>query len=210
MKFISDLKKWYLIVFETATILAILLVLFAFKFPTGEKEPLKFPKSDFDTVESIDIPITDPQETPPKPPKPSTFNPVPDHEIVDKPIGDLDINWNSDDPLPLPEKPKDNEEIIFEKVERYPEMKGGIESLYNKINYPQQARLAGIEGIVRIQFVVDKDGSVKNATILRGIGGGCDEEALKAVQELKFVPGHQRGIPVQVRMSLPVIFKLKN
>ncbi len=210
MKIIKDLKEWYPVVFESAIILAILLVLLAFKIPTNHQEPLSFPEKDFEIIKSIDIPITNPNK-PPNPPKPSTIVEVPNHEIIDEPIGDLEIIWEDGNDLPFPkESKKDDKETIFKAVEQPPEIKGGIEELYKKINYPRQALLAGIEGIVKIQFVVDRSGTVKNATVIRGIGGGCDEEALKAVNGLKFEPGRQRGIAVPVQFTLPVVFKINN
>ncbi len=89
-----------------------------------------------------------------------------------------------------------------------PELKGGLASVQNRIKYPEMALKAGIEGRVVVQFVIDEKGNVTNPVVVRGIGGGCDEEALKAVKEAKFEPGRQRGKPVMVRYSLPVTFKL--
>ena len=66
-----------------------------------------------------------------------------------------------------------------------------------------------IEGKVYVQFVVDKDGTLTDVKALKGIGAGCDEEAVRVIQEApKWKPGKQRGRPVKVRMVLPIIFKL--
>lgn len=78
------------------------------------------------------------------------------------------------------------------------------------MKYPQVAIRAGIEGRVTVQFVVDENGNVQNPRVIRGIGGGCDEEALRVVKTAQFSPGMQRGRPVQVQMSLPILFKLSN
>ncbi len=211
MKFINDLKQKYHLIFESALILSLLLIISAFKFPTDGQEPLSIPKSDFDVVKTVDTPITNPPEKPPAPPKPSVLQEVPNDQIIKESIDDLDINWESDGKLDLPPEPTSDEpeEKIFRKVEQEPHIKGGMQSLYDDITYPRAAKIAGIEGIVHIQFVIDKDGSVKNAKVLRGIGGGCDKEALRAVQNLSFEPGRQRGIPVQVKMTLPVRFQLQ-
>ncbi len=72
------------------------------------------------------------------------------------------------------------------------------------------ARKAGIEGRVIIQFIVNEQGSVEDPRVVRGIGGGCDEEALRAVRQAKFKPGRQRGQPVRVQYSLPIVFKLQH
>lgn len=67
----------------------------------------------------------------------------------------------------------------------------------------------GIEGTVIVVFLVNTDGSIQDVEVLRGIGGGCDEEAVKVVQNApKWEPGKQRGRPVRTRMRLPIRFRL--
>ncbi len=97
---------------------------------------------------------------------------------------------------------------VFMVVEQMPELIGGLAGLQESIRYPDAARKAGIEGRVFLQFVVDAEGRVTDPLVVRGIGAGCDEEALRAVSETRFVPGRQLGIPVAVKMSLPITFKL--
>jgi protein TonB len=72
------------------------------------------------------------------------------------------------------------------------------------------ARKAGIEGRVTVQFIVNEQGKVENAQVVRGIGGGCDEEALKAIRAAEFEPGMQRGRPVRVQYALSINFRLDN
>jgi len=91
-----------------------------------------------------------------------------------------------------------------------PELKGGLGALQKQINYPDMARKAGIEGRVIIQFIVNEQGEVEDPRVIRGIGGGCDKEALRVVKQAKFEPGRQRGNPVRVQYSLPITFKLQN
>ena len=98
-------------------------------------------------------------------------------------------------------------------VDVYPEFPGGMEAwneyLRKNLKYPTQARRMGIEGTVYVVFVVNTDGTVQDVELLRGIGGGCDEEALRVVKGApKWTPGKQRGRPVRVRMRLPIRFKL--
>ena len=82
--------------------------------------------------------------------------------------------------------------------------------LYDRIKYPEIARELGIQGTVYVKFVVWNDGSIRNIQLLRGIGGGCDEEALRIVKLMpKWKPGLQRTLPVNVQMVLPVKFVLK-
>lgn len=90
-----------------------------------------------------------------------------------------------------------------------PELIGGIQGIQEKIVYPELAVKANIEGRVYLQFIVNENGEVEDPVVLRGIGGGCDEEALRVIKETKFKPGMQRGGPVRVRYSLPIIFMLR-
>lgn len=94
-------------------------------------------------------------------------------------------------------------------VEQMPEIEGGLQAVAGSIVYPDAAKQAGIEGRVLVQFIVDPTGAVTDATVVSGIGGGCDEEALRAVRAARFAPGMQDGEPVSVKMTLPISFKLK-
>jgi len=108
-----------------------------------------------------------------------------------------------------PPPPRMHEEEVFVVVEQMPMLIGGLQSILQSIEYPTIAEKAGIEGRVFVQFIVDKDGNVRDAEVKRGIGGGCDEEALRVVREAQFIPGKQRGKAVPVKMSLPITFKLR-
>ncbi|HPE42952.1 MAG TPA: TonB family protein [Bacteroidales bacterium] len=104
-------------------------------------------------------------------------------------------------------------EEVFTVVEVAPEFPGGptamINFLANNISYPEEARRDSIQGRVYVNFVVEADGSVSNVKILRGIGGGCDEEAKRVVALMpNWTPGYQRGQAVRVSFNLPVRFKL--
>ena len=112
-------------------------------------------------------------------------------------------------PPPPAEEEEEEEPEIFMIVEDMPELIGGLGSIQKKIKYPEIAKKAGVEGRVFVQFVVNTDGTVVDPVVVRGIGAGCDEEAVRAVATAKFKPGRQRGKPVPVKMSLPITFKLK-
>lgn len=99
-------------------------------------------------------------------------------------------------------------------VEENPEFPGGpaklLEYIQKNLEYPEAARENEIQGRVFVGFIVEEDGSVSNVKILRGIGYGCDEEAIRLVNSLpKFKPGKQRGKPIRVQYTLPIVFKLK-
>jgi protein TonB len=97
----------------------------------------------------------------------------------------------------------------FVAVEEMPEPIGGIKAIQEKITYPEIAKRAGVEGKVYILAFVDENGNVTKAQVLKGIGAGCDEAAMDAVLKTKFKPGKQRGTPVHVQVSIPVVFKLQ-
>ncbi|MEP1152172.1 MAG: TonB family protein [Balneola sp.] len=107
------------------------------------------------------------------------------------------------------ERDMSNEET-FIVVESMPELIGGQAGVQSKVEYPPVAIRAGIEGRVTVQFIVDENGDVVNPRVIRGIGAGCDEEALRVVSQAKFKPGVQRGRNVAVQMALPIIFRLSN
>src|SRR5690606_38550688 len=130
-----------------------------------------------------DVDFRDTPATPPSPPTPHVEMPP----VVEPP--------------PPPEH-------VFVAVEQMPELVGGIQGLQGRIQYPEMARRAGIEGRVFVQFVVNEQGVPSDIRVVRGIGGGADEAAVAAVRESRFTPGLQRGRPVKVRMSLPVTFRL--
>lgn len=108
----------------------------------------------------------------------------------------------------------EDENTVFTVVEKQPEFPGGPEKLNRylseKLQYPAEARENSISGTVFIQFVIDKTGTVANAKILRGIGYGCDEEALRVIKAMpRWKPAEQRGKPVNVLFNLPVKFNLE-
>jgi protein TonB len=102
---------------------------------------------------------------------------------------------------------------IFTVVEEMPEYPGGNKAMYSfmgqNIKYPEKARQNKVEGTVYVSFVVLKDGSVSSVSVLRGIGSGCDEEAMRVVKSMpNWKPGKQDGKPVNVQYNLPIKFTL--
>jgi protein TonB len=135
---------------------------------------------------------------------------------------DLEIDIEADEtteieeyvPIEVEEEEMEEEAQIFMVVESMPEPPGGIAAFYGYLNenikYPQMAKESGIQGTVYVTFVVEKNGSITDVRVLRGIGGGCDEEAVRVVKNSpKWSPGKQRGKPVRVQYNLPVKFILQ-
>ncbi len=103
---------------------------------------------------------------------------------------------------------------IFTVVEQMPEFPGGAAEMtkfiQKNIKYPMMARESDIQGRVYVNFVVEPDGSVSNVTVMRGIGGGCDEEAIRIVNMMpKWNPGKQRGVAVRCSFTVPIVFRLQ-
>jgi protein TonB len=103
-------------------------------------------------------------------------------------------------------------EEIFLAPEVEPEPVGGKESFYKfvgkNLKYPQRAQYTHTQGKVYVEFVVDKNGIVSDLKVVKGIGSGCDEEAMRVLALTKWQPGRQRGKPVKVRMTMPLNFVL--
>ena len=109
---------------------------------------------------------------------------------------------------------KTSNDKVFEKVEDMPEFPGGeqamMEFVAKNVQYPKEAMEKGISGRVLVGFIVEKDGSICETEVVKGIGGGCDEEAVRVVKAMpKWKPGKQDGKPVRVSFQLPIIFKLQ-
>ncbi|MDR9364365.1 MAG: M56 family metallopeptidase [Balneolaceae bacterium] len=119
-----------------------------------------------------------------------------------------DMQTQGEEPSSASIQAESQEGDYYEVVEQMPELIGGLESLQDKISYPELAKKAGVQGRVYIRFIVNKNGNVENAEVIRGIGSGADEEALRVVSEAKFTPGMQDGNPVRVQYAIPVFFRL--
>lgn len=103
---------------------------------------------------------------------------------------------------------------VYEKAEIMPEFPGGEQAMMDfvakNVTYPKEAMEKEISGRVLVGFIVEKDGSITETEVVKGIGGGCDEEALRVVKAMpKWKPGKQEGKPVRVHFLLPIIFKLQ-
>ena len=106
-------------------------------------------------------------------------------------------------------------DTVFQIVEQMPQFPGGEKAMMKyvseNIKYPQEARDKDIDGRVFVSFVVEKDGSIGEVKVMRGIGGGCDEEAARVISAMpKWEPGKQKGKPVRVSYMMPITFKLSD
>lgn len=216
----ANLENKRTVFLEIGFVLALALVFFAFEYKSYDKvEYTNVERLVDDTPEEI-IPITE-QKVKPPPPKPppqvTIINVVEDDVEVEDDI-EIDIDFDEDEAMEEFQFVEDEEEIeeeqIFLVVENMPEFPGGEAAMYkfigNNIDYPRMAKESGISGRVFVTFVVERDGSVTDVQILRGIGGGCDEEAVRVIKAMpKWNPGKQRGKPVRVQYRMPIKFTLQ-
>lgn len=210
----ADLRNYHTVFLEIGLLITLIILIVAVRLDLTSEGPEEVVLDEQEVVEMEEIIQTRQIETPPPPPKQPVPVEVPNDEIiedVDIDIGgDLDLGGTLDMPPPPPPAEEEEEEDFFVVVEEMPELIGGLGELQSKIRYPEMARRAGIEGRVFIQFIVNEQGQVENPRVMRGIGGGADEEALRVVSQAQFRPGMQRGRPVRVQYSLPIFFRLQN
>lgn len=220
----ADLESKKGLFFEIGLILSLLIIFFIFQVKgPSQVDDLDFNRGELQVVQEEMIQTTQPT-TPPLPaqaPKQqiTLLTVVDDDEEV---VADLQIQAEVGQTTIIPEyipieRPPEEEAIVeaevFLIVEEQPEFPGGdaarIQYFASETKYPQLAKENSVQGIVYVSFVVEPDGSVSNVTILRGIGGGCDEEAVRVVKQMPaWKPGKQRNRPVRVRFTLPVRFTL--
>ncbi|WP_186758541.1 energy transducer TonB [Echinicola salinicaeni] len=217
----ADLRGKYGLFFNAGLLISVALVLAAFEFKSYQKAhalDLNTKADSFDKI--LDIPITVQEPPRPKTVQQPKIEEVPDEEeIMDKIDEVFDINLPEEVKIPeyvINEAPpvEEKAEEIFEVVETMPSPPGGLEGwakyLNKHLKYPTQARRMGIGGTVYLYFVVNTDGSIQDITVARGIGAGCDKEAVRVLQNApKWTPGKQRGKPVRVKMALPIKFQLQ-
>jgi periplasmic protein TonB len=209
----ADLRNYYTVFLELGLLVTLIIFIIAVRIDITSLAPEEYVIDEQEVVEMEEIIQTRQIETPPPPPRPPVPVEVPNDEIIEDVDIDISADWDmggSLDMPPPPQEEEEEEEDFFVVVEDMPELIGGLQELQRQINYPEMARRAGIEGRVYIQFIVNEQGQVEDPQVIRGIGGGADEEALRVVSQAEFRPGMQRGRPVRVQYSLPIFFRLQN
>ena len=200
------------------------IILLAFNWNDKVKQVDSLGEMQAQAVEEEIVPITRQDEVKPAPPPPppqtvEILNIVDNKAEINDDLEILDSEASKDTKVEVTqivqavEKEKE-EEQIFVVVEEMPEFPGGELALRKyiaqAIKYPTIAQENGIQGKVFVNFVVDRDGSVSNAKIARGVDPSLDKEALRVVNGLpKWKPGKQRGKPVRVSYTVPISFQLQ-
>lgn len=219
----ADLESKKTVFLQIGLVVVLSLVLVAFEW-TSTDVNVDFSLQDEDIeVEEEIIPITRQEEAKPPPPPPppavaDILNIVEDDVELDEELEIMDTEMSQDDivdfsKMVFEEETRDEGEI-FMIVEEMPEFPGGTEALHKylakSVNYPVIAQENGIQGRVYIQFVINQNGEVTNATILRGVDPSLDREALRVVEAMpNWKPGKQRNRPVRVSYIVPINFLLQ-
>lgn len=203
--------------------LSLLLIILAFEWKFyADKQLVNLSAPSENMIELMDIPPT--EQPPPPPPKleqPQIVEVANEEEIIEEIEFDLDVEVTEESSVEnyqvevtVEEEPEEEvSEEVFTIVEQKPEPNGGFAAFYayvgDNLKYPSQAARLGIEGKVFVQFIVEKDGSLTDIQVVKGIGAGCDEEAVRVIKNSpRWNPGKQRGVPVRVKMIFPIVFKL--
>lgn len=221
----ADLEKRRGLYLEIGLVVILVASLVAFNvksYDKEEKEQIERQASE----EQEEIIIQTQQEELPPPPPPeqpevtTEFEVVEDDKELTHELGPInaEVDENTQNieitPVKIEEEEEEEDVQIFTVVENDPEFPGGMEALYkylrDNIKYPQLARDNNITGRVYVTFVVERDGSIANPRVLKDIGGGCGQEAIRVVKSMpKWTPGKQRGKAVRVQFNLPVSFNLQ-
>lgn len=217
----ADLTRKWPLLFLTGLTTSLFLAVVAFESSfqstdTGSAKRLSATTSD----ELLEVP---PTEQPPPPPtqkvQPAQLIEVPNEEKI---IEEVAITFDQETAAEFtPEtaqvevhQEEEETDQIFLVVESEAEFKGGrtalVKFVSDNLKYPAKARRMGIEGKVFLAAVIEKDGAISNVQVLKGIGAGCDEEAVRIVSMLpNWIPARQRGRPVRSRITVPIVFALE-
>ena len=202
-------------------VLALVYIIIEHKSPATvptkiiERAPIIDIEDRVDNIRNEKVPLP-----PPPVSQPVLLKPVDNDKEIKKDIV-IDADPKPTDPIPdiprptIPDEKPPEDDVPFVIVEENPEYPGGdaarLSFLRSNIKYPQTAREIGIQGTVYLEFIVEKDGSITHVEILRGIGGGCDEEAVRVTKMMpKWKPGKQRGKEVRVSFKMPIKFTLQD
>ena len=219
-----DVASYRPMIYRLGLIITLVFTISVFEFPFYEKASLVELTGQSDVVdEMFEIPPTEQIQPPPPTVKSPQIVAVSDDKEIEYEI-EIDLDMEADEELVVQEA----EEIVLEEVEQEPEEKpdeifmiveepaepqGGYKEFYafvsGELKYPRKALEVNVSGKVYIKFVVDKDGSLSNLEVVRGIGFGCDEEAIRVLSNApKWKPAKQRGRLVRQQMVIPIHFKL--
>jgi len=216
----ADLERYRMIFLQLGLIVTLSIVFTAFEWQFGGDSSNSLGDLDLIIVEEEIIPITKMEDIKPPPPPPQVvevIDIVDDEEEIENEIEIEDSEANQFTEvkhIEIKEEEEDDEIINFYVIEDKPEFPGGGEGallkwIADNTQYPAIAKDMGIQGRVFVQFIIERDGSVSNVEVIRGVDPSLDREALRVVNSMpKWKPGRQRGKPVKVSFQIPINFRL--
>jgi protein TonB len=220
----ADLENKRGVIFGISLILSLAIVIMAFEWKQPEKQKEDLVLTNSNSIETIiDVPVTEIIPPPPILIQQPRIIEVPNEEEIQQDIDvkfDIEINQNTKVAeftimeVPKVEKEEPTNEI-FIFVEQSAAPKDGMSAFYKdigqRLKYPKQAIRMGVEGRVFVEFVVNRDGTLTDIVVVKGIGAGCDEEAVRVLKEVPpWNPAKQRARYVRQSMVLPISFKIQN
>lgn len=216
----ANLEKKRILFLEIGFVIVLGIVLAAFEWSTKPKGTEMFNMASEDIGEEEQIPITRPQDpTPPPPAPPQVFelNIVEDDVEIDAQLELANMEADANLALDFVEYKEEaaDDEVAFIIVEDMPKFQKGDQNTFRtwiqqNLKYPEIAAENGISGKVYVNFVVNKNGEVVDAKVVRGVDASLDQEALRVVRSSpKWEPGKQRGKPVKVQFTFPIVFVLQ-
>ncbi|MBN2612425.1 MAG: energy transducer TonB [Bacteroidales bacterium] len=216
----ADLEKKRILFLEIGLVVVLAIVLAAFEWSTRPQEQNIFNVASEDVGDEEQIPITRPQDQPPPPPPapPQVFelNIVEDDVELDDQLELANMDADVNQEVQFVEfNEEEEEEVAFIIVEDMPTFQGGDQNTFRtwiqqNLKYPEIAAENGISGKVYVNFVVNREGNVVDAKVVRGVDPSLDQEALRVVRSSpKWSPGKQRGKPVKVQFTFPIVFVLQ-
>ena len=221
----ADLEGKKGLFFEIGLALALAVLLFAFEWKSSTEEISQFQTVAEEQIEDEIIPITQQMVKPPPPPPAAPklsdlLNIVEDESSIDEELEIEDADDESDNTEIQDisdfgdyDGEDTGEENIFMVVEDMPQFPGGnvTKWIAKNVKYPQLAQENGIQGKVFIKFVIEKDGSITDVQVSRGVDASLDREAVRVIKAMpKWKPGKQRGKAVRVSYTLPINFQLSS
>jgi len=207
-------------------VIALAVMFVAFEWGTYDVQVVTASEGVADVIAEEEIEITRPEDAPPPPPPPPApvvaeeLNIVEDdvqleqQEILTTEDSSRDAQVQTYVAPAVVEEEEESENQIFTVVEKMPAFPGGdaalLKFITSSIKYPVIAQENGVQGRVVVSFVVNRDGSVVDAEVARGVDPSLDKEALRVVNTMpKWSPGEQRGKPVRVKYTVPIQFRLQ-
>jgi protein TonB len=221
----ADLENKKTLFLQIGLVIALVLCLLAFNWTTGKKDDSVFEGMTEQAIEEEQIPVT--EEAPPEQAPPPEVTVTDLFEIVQNDVVlTSEVSFDDDEttedkvveiyaPVSLQAEEEATEEEVFVIVEDMPKFKGGDinrfrEWVQKRVRYPEIAAENSIQGRVYVTFVVETSGLVSNVSVTRSVDALLDAAAKEAVEASpKWEPGMQRGRPVRVRYSIPIIFQIE-